>query len=174
MNSIIPSVLISAPLFHPALYTPGFTLLSQRWGLHNSHLRSSIWIVAPVLDFALLTPPPPVPPFESSSTGRTLINSYQCYSAWIGTPLLNTTLLTPPPTRASSAFLDALLSTWAVCRIDLALFFRSLRFSNTFRALLVSTPHFPSSHSSCPCSWSLFPSEYIILSFKPQFWFAAS
>ena len=41
-HSLIPSVLIRAPLFHSALDTPISVLLSLRWALLNSHRRSYI------------------------------------------------------------------------------------------------------------------------------------
>jgi hypothetical protein len=51
-HSLIPSVLIRAPLFHSALDTPISALLSPRWGLLNSHRCSYI---------GFRTPDPPSP-----------------------------------------------------------------------------------------------------------------
>jgi len=58
-------------------------LLSLGRELPNSHQRSSVWVVAPVLDSALRTDPPP---FRRSSAGRALLNPHQCSSAWISAP----------------------------------------------------------------------------------------
>jgi len=158
----IPSVWISAPRFHSALYTLISVLLSLVWEVINFHRPSSVWVVAPMLNSTLHTR---TPSFEHSSARIALLKLDRCSpawiaysSSWVGTSWFHHALLTPPPPfQWSSAGLDTFQSPLVLRNIDLALFFFIPHSCNTalyILALLLSLVAGPHFHSTISYSLS--------------------
>jgi len=108
---------IDTLLFHSTLNSPPLS------ALHNSHRRTSVWIVVSILNCALLTPTTPTPPRLAM-----VLRMYRRTSIPVGAP---------QPRFGTPQSPSVLLS------LDLALLF-ILRSFNTFCVLLSSTQHSPS------------------------------